>query len=470
MSRRKKVLKNVKIDSVAAEGRGLGRHEGKVVFVDYGIPGDVADIWIKRNKKDFVQGTIFELTTPSELRQESFCKHFWHCGGCRWQHISYQQQLTFKESIVEEALRRTGKQTDYERLPILGCEEITGYRNKFEFTFSNHGWFTDKQIKSGDDLERRALGFHVAGQFQRVVNVEHCHLQDDEGNDIRNAIYKYAIENDISFYRHRERKGLLRNLILRYTSTGERMVLFSFGEDDQETINAMMSFITSTFPDINSVNYVINTKGNDTIYDLKVVNYSGKDHIIEKLRNVSYRIGPKSFFQTNSAQAEILYNVVVDFADLQQDELVYDLYTGIGSIALYIAESCAKVVGVETVPEAIEDAWKNVALNGTGNAEFIAGSSERVLSTEFLDEYGRPDVVITDPPRAGMHKDVVKWFLEALPNRIVYVSCNPVTQARDVLMLSDEYELIKSQPVDMFPHTYHVENVVLLKRKGYLER
>jgi len=231
-----------------------------------------------------------------------------------------------------------------------------------------------------------------------------------------------------------------------------------------------MSFITSTFPDINSVNYVINTKGNDTIYDLKVVNYSGKDHIIEKLSNVSYRIGPKSFFQTNSAQAEILYNVVVDFADLQQDELVYDLYTGIGSIALYIAESCAKVVGVETVPEAIEDAWKNVALNGTGNAEFIAGSSERVLSTEFLDEYGRPDVVITDPPRAGMHKDVVKWFLEALPNRIVYVSCNPVTQARDVLMLSDEYELIKSQPVDMFPHTYHVENVVLLKRKGYLER
>ncbi|MCP4120964.1 MAG: 23S rRNA (uracil(1939)-C(5))-methyltransferase RlmD [Bacteroidetes bacterium] len=466
MGRRNKVLKNVKIEAVAAEGRGLARHEGKVVFVDYGIPGDVVDVRLTRNKKDFAQGVIMELHEPSDLRQASFCKHFWHCGGCRWQHISYDQQLAFKDSIVEEAIRRTGKQTEYERLPIMGCDEITGYRNKFEFTFSQHGWFTDEQIKSGAELERRAVGFHVAGQYQRVVNVEYCHLQDEGGNAIRNAIYKYALENNLSFYHHRERSGFLRNLILRYTSLGERMILLSFGENDPQAIEGIMNFITTTYPDLDSVNYVVNTKGNDTIYDLQVINYAGKDHIIEKLGEVSYRIGSKSFFQTNSKQAKELYDVIVDFAGTKSDELVYDLYTGIGSIALYVANACKKVVGVETVPEAIEDAWKNAALNATENVDFVAGSSERVLSSGFLDEYGRPDVVITDPPRAGMHKDVVEFLLMAGPKRIVYVSCNPVTQARDILMLSGDYKLIKSQPVDMFPHTYHVENVVLLERKS----
>ena len=283
MSRRKKIIKDLKIESITAEGRGLARQDGKVVFVDYAIPGDVADIRILRNKKDFAQGVIMELKEPSNLRQDAFCKHFWHCGGCRWQHLSYEQQLIFKEEIVEEALRRTGKQTDYERLPIIGCEQTTGYRNKFEFTFSKQGWFTDEQIKSGKELERRSLGFHVAGQFQRVVNVEYCHLQDEDGNDIRNAIYSYALEKELSFFDHYQKSGLLRNLILRYTSMGERMVLLSFGEDDIDSIQELMDFIIEQYPDIESVNYVINTKGNDTIYDLEVVNYSGKDHIIEQL-------------------------------------------------------------------------------------------------------------------------------------------------------------------------------------------
>lgn len=466
MGRRNHVLKNVKIDAIAAEGRGLGRHEGKVVFVDYGIPGDVADVRTTRNKKDFAQGVISELKEASPLRTQPFCDHFWHCGGCRWQHISYAQQLAFKQDITNESLQRTGGLTGYESRPIRGCDTITGYRNKFEFTFSDNGWFTEEQIRSGAELERRALGFHVAGQFMRVVHVEHCHLQDDRGNEIRRAIYAHALEHGLEFFDHRAKAGLLRNLILRYTSTGERMLLFSFGRDDREAIQAVIAFVSGAFPDLTSVNYVVNTKGNDTIYDLEVVNFSGRDHIVEELDGVRYRIGPKSFFQTNSQQAAVLYGIVREFAALQPGDLVYDLYTGIGSIALYLAPHCRRVVGVETVPEAIDDAWLNAALNGAENVHFEAGSSERVLSRAFLESHGRPDVVVTDPPRAGMHGDVVRFLLEALPRRIVYVSCNPVTQARDIALLAEKYRLAISQPVDMFPHTYHVENVALLERIG----
>lgn len=465
MGRRKKVIKNLKIETVAAEGRGLGRHDGKVIFVDYGIPGDVADVRLTKNKKDYGQGLIQELIEPSPLRQQPFCKHFFECGGCRWQHVSYEQQLEFKAGMVEEAFVRTGKLSGYETLPILGSKKTTAYRNKFDFTFTNSVWFTAEQIASGEELERRGIGFHVAGRFQRVVHVEHCHLQEDEGNAIRLALFRFATEQDISFYHQREHKGLLRGLIMRYTSVGERMIIVCFGEDDEEAIGQVMQFLQTSYPDLTALHYVVNTKLNDTIYDLDVVVHAGKDHIIEQLGSVRYRIGPKSFFQTNSSQAGELYRVAAEFADLQPDELVYDLYTGIGSIALYLAHQCKHVIGIETVPEAIEDAKVNASLNDITNCTFIAGSAERILNAEFLQEQPKPDVIITDPPRAGMHKDAIAFLLMADPQRIVYISCNPVTQARDIGMLSERYELVKIQPVDMFPHTYHVENVALLVRR-----
>jgi 23S rRNA (uracil1939-C5)-methyltransferase len=437
-----------------------------VIFVDYGIPGDVADVALTRNKKDYALGTIQELVEPSDLRIDPFCEHFGTCGGCRWQHIPYARQLAFKEHIVEEAFRRTGKQEDYELHPILGCSRTTAYRNKFEFTFSGQGWFTREQISSGEELDRRSLGFHVAGQYQKVVHVRHCHLQEDEGNRIRNAVYRYAIDNGLSFYDHFRRKGFLRNLTMRYADTGQRMLLLSVGEDDRDAIHSVMDYISGEFPGIASLNYVVNTKHNDTIYDLEVVNHSGTDHIVERLGHISFRIGPKSFFQTNTGQARILYDKAVEFAAIRESDTVYDLYTGIGSIALYAASSCRKVVGVETVPEAIEDARVNASLNGIGNADFVAGSTERILDAGFLDSHGRPDVIITDPPRAGMHADVVEFLLKAAPRTIVYISCNPVTQARDVRMMASSYRLEALQPVDMFPHTYHIENIARLTRIG----
>ena len=464
MARRKKVLKNVKIESIAAEGKGLGRHDGRVIFVDYGIPGDDVDVRLTKNKKDYAQGNIVVLNEPSELRVDPFCEFFGLCGGCRWQHISYQQQIAYKHDIVEESFRRIGKLTDYELLPIIGCEKITGYRNKMEYTFSDHGWVTKEEIDSGEDLERRAVGFHISGQARKVVNIDLCHLQDEDGNTIRNAIYQFGKENDFTFYNHFNHHGHLRNLIIRNTSIGERMIMVNFGMDDPNKVEEMMQFVKAEFSDADSINYVINTKGNDTIYDLDVVNYAGKDHIIEELGDIQYRIGPKSFFQTNSYQAKHLYDCIVDFAQIQKNDLVYDLYTGIGSIALYVAQQAKMVVGVETVPEAIEDAKLNAELNSIENVSFHAGSSERILSDEFLNENGKPDIVITDPPRMGMHKDVVEFLLRAEPKRIVYVSCNPVTQARDIQALGVKYKLIKAQPIDMFPHTYHVENVALLER------
>jgi 23S rRNA (uracil1939-C5)-methyltransferase len=466
VSRRKKIIEHVRIEAVASEGKGLARHDGRVIFVDYGIPGDVVNVRLTRNKKDYAVGIIQDVIQPSALRQEPFCRHFGTCGGCRWQHISYDRQLGYKQGVVEEAFRRIGKQEDYELLPIAGCERTTAYRNKFEFTFSGRGWFTKEQIRSGEALERKSLGFHVAGQHQKVVHIDYCHLQEEEGNAIRQAVYHFALDNGISFYDQVTREGLLRNLTMRLTSPGERMILVSFGENDADAIEKVMAFVAGKYPGVRSVNYVVNTKWNDTIYDLEVVNYAGSDHIIEHMGDIAYRIGPKSFFQTNSEQAHILYDIAVRFAELQPSDLVYDLYTGIGSIALYIARSCKHVVGVETVPEAIVDAWKNAELNGITNVDFVAGSSERILDQGFLDQYGSPDVIITDPPRAGMHADVIDFILKASPARIVYVSCNPVTQARDILMLAPAYRLEKIQPVDMFPHTYHIENVALLRKRS----
>ncbi|MEZ5009698.1 MAG: 23S rRNA (uracil(1939)-C(5))-methyltransferase RlmD [Chitinophagales bacterium] len=463
--RNRKELQGLEITAIAAEGRGLGRQEGKVVFVDYGIPGDVVDVRLTKNKKDYAEGNITNLVSPSELRQESFCELFGLCGGCRWQHISYEQQISYKHNIVEESFRRIGKLTDYELQPILGCSLTRGYRNKMEYTFSNQCWLTEEQIKSGAEIDRRAVGFHVSGQARRVINIEKCYLQDDFGNKIRNSIYEFSTANDISFYDHYNHEGFLRNLILRNTTLGEIMLLLCVGSNDQEWIDIIMNFVQERFPELTSINYVVNEKLNDTIYDLEVVNFAGKDHIIEQLGDIKYRIGPKSFFQTNSHQAKNLFDLIVEYAAIESTDLVYDLYCGIGSIGLYVAHLAKEVVGVETVPEAIEDAKLNMNLNGIVNTKFHAGSSERLLSNEFLNENGRPDIVITDPPRAGMHKDVVEFLLRAEPKKIVYVSCNPVTQARDIQLLQEKYTLVKARPVDMFPHTYHVENVALLVRK-----
>lgn len=462
---KRKTIEQVEITAIAAEGKGLGRQDGKVVFVDYGIPGDVVDVRLTKHKKDYAEGSILRLIKHSELREDSFCKLFGLCGGCRWQHISYQQQIAYKHGIVEESFRRIGKLTEYELQPILGCELTKGYRNKMEYTFSNQCWLTEEQIQSGDEIDRRALGFHVSGQARRVIDIEKCYLQDDLGNKIRNGINEFAKANDISFYDHYLHEGFLRNLIIRNTTPGEVMLLLCVGQNDEVLIEKMMQFVQDNFKEITSINFVINEKLNDTIYDLEVINYAGKDHIIEQLGDIKYRIGPKSFFQTNSHQAKLLFDLIVEYADIQINDVVYDLYCGIGSIGLYVAHLAQKVVGVETVPEAIEDAVLNMNLNGIKNTHFYAGSSERILSDEFLKENGRPDIVITDPPRAGMHKDVVQFLLRAEPQKIVYVSCNPVTQARDIQLLEEKYKLIKARPVDMFPHTYHVENVALLMRK-----
>lgn len=463
--RNRKELQALEITAIAAEGRGLGRQEGKVIFVDYGIPGDVVDIRLTKNKKDYAEGNITNLVSASKLRQDSFCELFGLCGGCRWQHISYEQQIAYKHNIVEESFRRIGKLTDYELQSILGCSLTRGYRNKMEYTFSNQCWLTEEQIKSGEEIDRRAVGFHVSGQARRVINIEKCYLQDDFGNKIRNSIYEFSTANDISFYDHYSHEGFLRNLILRNTTLGEIMLVLCVGSNDQEWIDKIMNFVQERFPELTSINYVVNEKLNDTIYDLEVINFAGKDHIIEQLGEVKYRIGPKSFFQTNSHQAKNLFDLIVEYAAIQPTDLVYDLYCGIGSIGLYVAHLAKEVVGVETVPEAIEDAKLNMNLNGITNTKFHAGSSERILSNEFLNENGRPDIVITDPPRAGMHKDVVEFLLRAEPQKIVYVSCNPVTQARDIQLLQEKYTLVKARPVDMFPHTYHVENVALLVRR-----
>lgn len=465
MGRRKKVVKNLKIEGVAAEGKGFGRHDGKVIFVDYAIPGDEVDTLLTRNKKDFAIGRILELKVPSELRQTPFCDYFGLCGGCRWQHISYEQQIAYKHNIVEEAFRRIGKLTHYELLPIKGCETIRDYRNKMEFTFSEQGWLTKEQIDSGADIERRSLGLHVSGQAQRVVNLDQCYLQNDLGNAIRNSVRQFALDNDLSFYNHHAHKGFLRNLTIRSTSLNEVMVLLSVAEQNMEAIEKVMAHLNAKFKEITSLNYVINPKLNDTIYDLEVQNFAGKPFIIEQLGEVQYKVGPKSFFQTNSEQAKVLFDLVVEMAAIEKNDLVYDLYCGIGSIGLYVANQAKEVIGVETVPEAIEDAKENEALNGIENTRFYAGASEKILSDAFLEQNGYPDVVITDPPRAGMHKDVVEFLLRAQPKKIVYVSCNPVTQARDIQLLSEQYKLVKAQPVDMFPHTYHVENVALLVKR-----
>lgn len=466
MARKKKdlpLLNGVEILDVAAEGNSIARVDDMVVFIPFGAPGDIADVKIDRKKKNYAEGHIEKLTTPSAVRVEPRCEHFTVCGGCRWQHLPYDFQLKCKRQQVVDALERIAKIPYPEVKPTLGSENIWEYRNKMEYTFSNKKWLTFDQLRSGEEFpERRCAGFHIPGAFDKVLDINSCHLQDHLGDRLRLFIKQFGMEHDYAFYDLRGQTGLLRTLMIRISSTGEVMAVMVFGEDDRERINTLLNAVAEEFPEITSLLYVVNTKVNDTIADQEIILFKGREFIEEEMEGLKFRVGPKSFYQTNSRQAHRLYSVAREFARLTGDELVYDLYTGTGTIACFIAPKARHVVGIEYVPEAIEDAKINAAVNGLDNTEFYAGDMKNVLTADFIEAHSRPDVMIVDPPRAGMHEDVVKVILEASPRRIVYVSCNPATQARDLALLHEKYDIEAVQPVDMFPHTQHVENVVAL--------
>lgn len=457
------MLTDVTISDVAAEGQSLARVNDMVVFIPFGAPGDVADIKIDRKKRNYAEGHIVKLTHPSEIRIEPRCGHFTLCGGCRWQHLPYDYQLQCKQRQVKDALERIAKIELPEINPIKGSENIWAYRNKMEYTFSNKKWLTFEQLNSGEEFtDRDAAGFHIPGAFDKVLDIEKCHLQDDLGNRIRLFVKDYGKKNGYTFYDLRNQFGLLRTLMIRIASTGEVMAVMVFGEEDMPRINALLDALKAEFPEITSLHYVINTKANDTISDQEIICCSGKPYIEEEMEGLRFRVGPKSFYQTNSRQAYELYKVARDFAGLTGNELVYDLYTGTGTIANFVASKACKVIGIEYVEDAIKDARINSEVNGIGNTLFYAGDMKDVLTDEFVAGHGHPDVMIVDPPRAGMHADVVGVIMRARPKRIVYVSCNPATQARDLALLDPLYKVMEVQPVDMFPHTQHVENVVKL--------
>lgn len=463
-SREKPLLQNLLITDIAAEGKAIAKYEGIVVFVSQCVPGDIVDVQIIRKRKRFMEGYPVTFHTYSANRSKPFCKHFGVCGGCKWQHLPYEDQLMYKQKQVADVLERIGKVPALSVLPILASEKQVAYRNKLEFTFSNNRWLTNLEIQSSvQNFERRCLGFHIPGRFDKVLDIEECYLQPEPSNQIREFVKKYALDHNLEFFDLIRQEGLLRNLIIRNNQAGEVMVIFSFFRSDPEIIEKLMQAVASEFPRITSLMYVINPKANDTIADLDVRLFKGKDHLIERMEDLLFRISPKSFFQTNTAQAYNLYSIVREFAGLTGTETVYDLYTGTGTIALFMAGNCRKIIGLEYVSEAINDAVKNAELNRIMNASFYTGDIRDLLNSSFIESHGHPDVIITDPPRNGMHADVIKSILEAAPAKIVYVSCNPATQARDIEMLSIRYRVLKTRPVDMFPFTHHVENVALLE-------
>ncbi|MBK9390601.1 MAG: 23S rRNA (uracil(1939)-C(5))-methyltransferase RlmD [Bacteroidetes bacterium] len=454
------------ITDIGAEGNAIARIENLVVFVPMLIPGDVVDIKVVKKRKKYLEGKVVKFHEYSSDRIAPRCSHFGICGGCRWQHLPYTLQLKFKAKQVRDSLIRIGKVDMPEMNEIIGSDNEYYYRNKLEFTFSDRRWLTDEEVKTGLPLEKEpALGFHIPGYFDKVLDIKECHLQPDPSNYIRNSLRKYAIENGLSFFDLKEQKGFLRNIIIRNSLDGSVMVIVIFFHEDESARKALLDFLLKEFPQITSLQYIINTKKNDSLGDQEVIFYNGTDHLTEDMDGLKFRIGPKSFYQTNTRQGITLYRVAKDFAGLTGGELVYDLYTGTGTIANYLAGSAAKVIGIEYVEEAVRDARINSELNNIDNTLFFSGDMKDVLSDEFILQNGRPDVIITDPPRAGMHDDVIKAMLNAAPEKIVYVSCNPATQARDIQLMSDAYSVERVQPVDMFPHTHHVENVVLLKRK-----
>ena len=466
--RRKKnfTIENIVFTGIADGGKAVGRHDGKVVFAEGAVPGDTANILVTKSKGGYYEGRVETLITPSVYRVAAVCNHFGVCGGCKWQHLAYTEQLRQKEQTVIDAITRIGKVEVGEWLPIVGSAATTYYRNKLEYSFSAKRWITEEEAQTDEKITEQAVGFHKAGFFEKVVAIEHCHLQHEPTNALRNAVRDYTLANDYTYYHAREHTGWMRNMMVRTASTGEVMVLVSFdGSCPEEKRTNLLDFIRAEFPSITALVYVINPKHNDTIYDLTVHLHSGREFIYEKLGNTTYKISPKSFFQTNTSQALRLYEITAEMAALTGSENVYDLYTGTGSIACFIAKTAKQVVGIEEVGMAVEDAWENARLNDLANVKFYTGDVKNILTADFSATHGRPDVVITDPPRAGMHGDVITTLLALAAPRIVYVSCNPATQARDIALLSEKYAVLKVQPVDMFPHTHHIESVALLELK-----
>ena len=452
----------IEITDVAAEGKALCRIDDKVVFVNGAVPGDIVDIQITRKRTSFMEGNVVAVHKYSDDRVEPMCKYFGVCGGCKWQSLPYEKQLFYKEREVIQNLKRLGKIELPEPQHILESKSREFYRNKLEFTFSNRRWLTEEEIKQSDNIERNGVGFHIPNLFDKVVDIDDCHLQQSPSNEIRNWIRSYALSNGITFYDLRAQQGLLRTLVIRTASTGDLMVIVAFGEPREELIRKLLGDLREAFPQITSLMYAINTKVNDSLTDQTILLHSGQDYIMEEMEGIRFKIGPKSFYQTNSQQAYELYKQVRTFANLSPDDVVYDLYTGTGTIANFVAHQCKKVIGIEYVPEAIEDAKVNSQINGIGNTEFFAGDMKDVLNLEFISQHGKPDVVIVDPPRAGMHPDVVETLIKVAAPKLIYVSCNSATQARDLQMLDQHYKVVALRPVDMFPHTHHVESVVSL--------
>ncbi|MDO4190184.1 MAG: 23S rRNA (uracil(1939)-C(5))-methyltransferase RlmD [Bacteroidales bacterium] len=459
------ILQNITIEDVANEGKALAHVDGIVVFTQYAVPGDVVDIQVTKKKSNYMEGRVVAFHSYAEKRCQPFCQHFGTCGGCKWQILPYDEQIRYKQKQVEAALTHVGKVQLPEISPILGSAKTIAYRNKLEFTFSNRRWLTPGEMDNNNNdtpLQMNGVGFHIPGMFDKVLDIDYCALQDDINNRLRNEIRRYALEHHLEFFDLRAQTGFLRTMMVRTTSTHQLMLLVVFYQDLKKEREALLDHLLATFPEITSLQYVINSKCNDTITDQEVVLYYGTEALLEEMEGLKFKISPKSFYQTNSEQAYELYKVARKFAELSGNEVVYDLYTGTGTIANFVSREAKKVVGIEYVPEAIEDAKINSQFNGINNTEFFAGDMKDILTDKFIAKHGQPDVIITDPPRAGMHTDVINVILNARPHRIVYVSCNPVTQARDLELLDVAYRVDAVQPVDMFPHTHHVENVVKL--------
>ncbi len=467
MGRRdKEFFESIEIETIAAEGKAISHINGKVLFVPHAIPGDIVDVQVNIKRKGYMEGYIVNMIKPSPVRIDPFCTHYGICGGCKWQPLPYQMQLEFKQQQVIDQLTRIGKLNLPEITPILGSEKTTLYRNKLEYTFSNKRWLETKdEVENIPFSDKPGLGFHISGLFDKVLDVQKCYLQPEPSNELRLFIKDFAIEHNIPFFDLRAQTGLLRNMVVRTSTTGEVMLTLVLAYDDKDLKELILNAVIQKFPQITSINYIINNKRNDNTSDLPFVNYYGKDCIYEKMENLKFRIGPKSFYQTNSEQAYRLYSVVREYADLKGDEIVYDLYTGTGTIALFLASKAKKVVGIEYVQEAIDDALINARENNIDNCSFFAGDMKDLLKPDFIRANGKPDVIILDPPRAGIHPDVAKVIVEARPGKIVYVSCNPASQARDLALMADSYVITKVRPVDMFPHTHHLENVVALELK-----
>lgn len=457
---------DVEIVDVGAEGKAIGKVDDMVVFVTNVVPGDVVDLQVTKKRKRYCEAKVTQIKKRSALRVDPFCDHFGVCGGCKWQNLPYEAQLQYKQKQVADQLSRIGKLDLPEISPIIGSVKTKEYRNKLEYTFSNKRWLTIDEINDESvTKERGALGFHIPGLFDKVLDIDKCWLQAEPSNEIRNVVKEHALKHGLDFFDIKTQEGFLRNLIIRSSSTGELMVILSFFREEKENREELLSMLAERFPQITSLMYVINPKGNDTIFDLDIQVFKGNDCMYEQMENLRFKVGPKSFYQTNTEQAYNLYKVAREYAQLTGNETVYDLYTGTGTIANFVAHKAKKVIGIEYVPEAIDDAKINSSINGISNTSFFAGDMKDILTDSFIKKHGNPDVIITDPPRAGMDLDVVNTILAATPKKIVYVSCNPATQARDLELMKEQYQIAKIQPVDMFPHTHHVENVVLLEKK-----